>query len=69
MIIESGRELILAEIKSSSTYNPYLEKDIDSLKIPAKKKIIIYRGENIQSSKGTKFINYKEFLSSDINNL
>jgi hypothetical protein len=69
LIIETGKELILAEIKSTSTYNPYLEKDIDSLKIPAKKKIIIYRGESIQSSGGTKYINYKDFLSSDFNNL
>lgn len=63
LLIESGQDLILAEIKMTSTYNPKIAKELELIEIPSNDRIIIYRGEdNIQNDK-LRFVNYKDFLN------
>lgn len=66
LLIESGNELVLAEIKSSSNYNPLLSKNLNGIDIPSKKKILIYRGETSVFNNSFIFQNYKDYLRSVI---
>jgi predicted AAA+ superfamily ATPase len=64
LLFESGNELILAEIKASSNYNPLLSKNLNSIDIPANKRILIYRGETSAINESFVFQNYKDYLRS-----
>ncbi len=67
LIIDHKTHLELIEIKLSATATPKMSKIIQEYGTLKDKKYVIYRGDNFKIA-GTEFINYHQYLCSDINN-
>jgi len=66
LVLDSGNDVKLVEVKSSVTYKPHYHKTLNKLSEKNWAKHVVYKGETREVLQDVKAWNYQDFLKTDI---